>query len=280
MFLLRSGADMESSRLWCQKRKDQAEHGRFSFAGRAHQRDDLMRISFQRGTLENGSAVMVGITQILQVQPDSFSSVLLFKFLHRRILTVIFLRHFHNVHQTSCGNRQGNSGWDEADQRVYRAGQCAGQREEHGHGSVTDRIAPHTVDAPSITAVGYDEADDGHQNSRHHGHFLKVELHMNVIILKAFQFGGIKMDQVKRFDRLDIGKRFLVESVQPGIHGCAALIVFCHSPQQRAGKKCTERYAKECEQGKGRIIIQHDRQCADKAERVNNQIRDPVQNTA
>ena len=72
----------------------------------------------------------------------------------------------------------------EADQRVYRAGQCAGQREEHGHGSVTDRIAPHTVDSPSITAVGYDEADNGHQNRGQHGHFLKVQPHMDVIILK------------------------------------------------------------------------------------------------
>ena len=54
---------------------------------------------------------------------------------------------------------------------------------------------------------------------------------MNVIILETFQLDGIKMDQVKRLDRLDIGKRFLVESLQPGIHGCAALIVFCHSPQ-------------------------------------------------
>ena len=88
------------------------------------------------------------------------------------------------------------------------------------------------------------------------------------------------MNQIKRLDGLDIGKCFLIESIQPGIHGSTAFVVFCHSPQQRAGQERAERHTKECKQGKGRIVIQHDRQRTDKTERINNQVRNPVQNTA
>ena len=88
------------------------------------------------------------------------------------------------------------------------------------------------------------------------------------------------MDQVKSLNGLDIGKCFLVKSVQLGIHGSAAFIVFCHSAQERTGKECTERHAKECKQGKGRVIIQYDCQCTDKTEAIDDQVRNPVQNTA
>ena len=88
------------------------------------------------------------------------------------------------------------------------------------------------------------------------------------------------MDQVKSFDGLDIGKSLLVKSVELCIHGSTSLVIIPHTPKKRSGKQCAERYSKQCEQRKGRIIVKYDCESTDKTERINDQVWYPVQDSA
>lgn len=72
------------------------------------------------------------------------------------------------------------------------------------------------------------------------------------------------MDQVKSFDGLDIGKGLLVKSVELCIHGSTSLVIIPHTPKKRSGKQCAERYSKQCEQRKDRIIVKYDCESTDK----------------
>ena len=67
-----SGTYMRRTLLRCQKRQDQAQHSCLTFTGRSYQSHDLMRISLYGSIGENSSTIMIGITEILHVQTDSF----------------------------------------------------------------------------------------------------------------------------------------------------------------------------------------------------------------
>ena len=101
-----SGTYMRRTILWCQKRQDQAQHSCLAFTGRPYQSHNLMRISFYGSIGENSSTIMIGIAEIFHVQTDSFRLMMLFKAAYSRILTVVLLRHFHDIHQSSCRNSQ------------------------------------------------------------------------------------------------------------------------------------------------------------------------------
>lgn len=116
------------------------------------------------------------------------------------------------------------------------AGQRAGEGEKHGHGSVADGIAPDAIDAPAVAAVGDDEADDGHQDGGEDGHFLEIQPHPDVFRLETFQAVGVKTDQVKGLDGLNVGESLLVETVHFRIHGRALLVVVPHPGEAAAGR--------------------------------------------
>ena len=88
------------------------------------------------------------------------------------------------------------------------------------------------------------------------------------------------MDQVKRLDRLYIGKSLLVETVHLGIHSGTFLIIVPHYAKKRAGHQCAERNSKKCKQCKCRVVIQNDSKCTDEPESINDQVGNPVQDTA
>ena len=206
--------------------------------------------------------------------------MLLFEVAYSRILTVVLLRHFHDIHQSSCRNSQWDGWRNQTYQRIYRTCQCTGQRQKHGHSSVTDCIAPYTVDSPSITTVRYDKSDNGHENRSQNGHLLEVQSHVNIIFLKRFQFLCIKVNQVESLDCLDIGESFLVKSIKLCIHSRTSLIVITHSFQQRLRKQSTDGNSKQCKKCKSRVIIKHDCQCTDKTKSINDQVGNPVQDSA
>ena len=166
--------------------------------------------------------------------------VLFSKLFHGAVLTVVLLRHFHDIHETTRGDRQGDGRGNQAGQGVHGAGQRAGEGEKHGHGSVADGIAPDAIDAPAVAAVGDDEADDGHQDGGEDGHFLKIQPHSDIFRLELFQPVGIKADQVKGLDGLDIGEGFLVKSIHFRIHGCTLLVVISHPAKERPGEQGAE----------------------------------------
>ena len=223
---------------------------------------------------------MISIAEILHIQTDSLLPILLFEASDSGILAVILLGHFHNIHQSAGRDRQRDRRRNQADQGIHCTCQRAGKRKKHGHGSVTDRIAPYTVNSPAITAVRYDKTDNGHKDRGQDGHFLEIQPHIDIIFLKRFQFVRVKMDQVKSFDGLDIGKSLLVKSVELCIHGSTSLVIIPHTPKKRSGKQCAERYSKQCEQRKGRIIVKYDCESTDKTERINDQVWYPVQDSA
>ena len=60
----------------------------------------------------------------------------------------------------------------------------------------------------------------------------------------------------------------------------AFFIVVPHSPQKGTGHQGTERNSKKGEKGKGRVIVQDDSQSTDETEGINDQVRNPVQDSA
>ena len=239
-----------------------------------------MWISFHRSMGKNFRSTVIGIAQILHCETDTAGFVLLFKEFYCMILAVIFLRHFHDIHQTSGRDRERNRGRNQAREGVYGACQCSGKRQKHGHGSVTDRIAPYTVNSPSVTAVGYDKTNDRHQDRGQDRHSLEFQTHADIVFLERFEPVRIKMDQIKCLDRLDIGESLLIETIHFGIHGSTFLVVVPHSAQQRTRHQGTERDTEKCKQGKGRIVIQNNRKSTDEPEGIDDQVWYPVQNTA
>ena len=191
-----------------------------------------MRISFHGSIAEYLGSGVVTITQILHGDADAFCSVIFFKGNDLVIMAVILLRHFHNIHQTAGRDRQGNCRRNKAGKRIDRACQSPGQGEEHGHCSVCNGIAPDAVNSPAVAAVGYDKTDQRHQDGSQHGHFLKIHSHLDIFFLQRFQAFDVKMDQVKCFDRLDIGKRFLIKSIHFGVHSGTLCIVVAHAAEQ------------------------------------------------
>ena len=103
---------------------------------------------------------------------------------------------------------------------------------EGSHCSVCNGIAPDAVNSPAVAAVGYDKTDQRHQDGSQHGHFLKIHSHLDIFFLQRFQAFDVKMDQVKCFNRLDIGKRFLIKSIHFGVHSGTLCIVVAHAAEQ------------------------------------------------
>ena len=235
-----AGTDVEGAFLRFQKREDQPQHRGFALAGGPHEGNDLMRIGFQRSAGKDFCAGAVGVVEILHDEADALLPVLFSKLFHGAVLTVVLLGHFHDIHETTRGDRQGDGRGNQAGQGVHGAGQRAGEGEKHGHGSVADGIAPDAVNAPAVAAVGDDEADDGHQDGGEDGHFLEIQPHPDVFRLETFQAIGVKTDQVKGLDGLNVGESLLVETVHFRIHGRALLVVVPHPAKQRPGEQGAE----------------------------------------
>ena len=199
-----------------------------------------MGIGFHGSAGKDVGAGAVGVVEILHDEANALLPVLFPKFFHGAVLTVVLLRHFHDIHETTRGDRQGDGRGNQAGQGVHGAGQRAGEGEKHGHGSVADGIAPDAVNAPAVAAVGDDEADDGHQDGGEDGHFLEIQPHPDVFRLETFQAIGVKTDQVKGLDGLNVGESLLVETVHFRIHGRALLVVVPHPAKQRPGEQGAE----------------------------------------
>lgn len=75
----------------------------------------------------------------------------------------------------------------------------------------------------------------------------EITPHSDIFRLELFQPVGIKADQVKGLDGLDIGKGFLVEAVHLGIHSSTFFIIVPHPPKKGTGHQSTERNSKKGE---------------------------------